>query len=134
MLSHLVDGVRLSLPGPTASSGRSAPFASDSALGRGVPMMAAALSAYAQIVQQIVVIEGRRAGGQEGLEQALGRRYLPYAIQLRLTSARQRGSADSCRSSRPWRPFTGASVYVCRDRTCRARRLPSRTSEGALAS
>src|SRR5258706_16294397 len=56
--------------------------------GRGGPMMAAALSTYVAGVQQVVVIEGSE--GQEEVEQALGGRDLPFAIQLRLPSARQR--------------------------------------------
>jgi uncharacterized protein YyaL (SSP411 family) len=114
-------------------------------LGRGVPMMAAALSTYVAGVQQIVIIEGQvgqvgQAGqvGQEGseeLERALGRRYLPFAIQLRLTNERQRRLGGSLPFVAAMVPVDGrTSVYVCRDRTCRAPATAIDDLEGALAS
>jgi len=108
-------------------------------LGRGVPMMAAALSTYVAGVQQIVIIEGQvgqvgREGSDE-LERALGRRYLPFAIQLRLTSERQRRLAGSLPFIAAMAPVDGkTSVYVCRDRTCRAPATAIEDLEGALAS
>jgi uncharacterized protein YyaL (SSP411 family) len=126
-------------------------------LGRGVPMMAAALSTYVAGVQQIVIIKGRegregregqegqegregregrdRRDGQEGLERALGRRYLPFAIQLRLTSERQHRLSASLPFIRAMTPVGGkTSVYVCRDRTCRAPVTAIDELEGALTS
>jgi uncharacterized protein YyaL (SSP411 family) len=105
-------------------------------LGRGVPMMAAALSTYVAGVQQIVVIEGQDGQeGQEGLERALGRRYLPFAIQLRLTNERQRRLGGSLPFIEAMTPVDGkTSVYVCRDRTCRAPATAIDDLEGALAS
>ena len=73
--------------------------------------------------------------GQEGLEQALGRRYLPFAIQLRLTSARQRRLGGLLPFIAAMAPVHGkTSVYVCRDRTCRAPATEIDDLEGALAS
>jgi len=77
----------------------------------------------------------RRRARLEGLEQALGRRYLPFAIQLRLTSARQRRLAGSLPFIAAMAPVDGkTSVYVCRDRTCRAPATEIDDLEGALAS
>jgi uncharacterized protein YyaL (SSP411 family) len=114
-------------------------------LGRGVPMMAAALSTYVAGVQQVVVIEGREGQeeqerqegreGQVGLEQALGRRYLPFAIQLRLTGERQRRLSGSLPFIAAMVPVNGkTSVYVCRDRACRAPATAIDDLEGALTS
>jgi uncharacterized protein YyaL (SSP411 family) len=107
-------------------------------LGRAVPMMGAALATHIAGVQQIVVVEGAESGAardEGGLEQALSRRYLPFAIQLRLTPEQQRRLSGSL-------PFIAAmtavdgktSVYVCRDRTCRAPATAVPELEGALAS
>jgi len=105
-------------------------------LGRGVPMMAAALSTHVAGVQEIVIIEGQEGReGQGGLERALGRRYLPFAIQLRLTSERQRRLSGSLPFIAGMAPVGGkTSVYVCRDRTCRAPATAIDDLEGALAS
>jgi uncharacterized protein YyaL (SSP411 family) len=107
-------------------------------LGRAVPMMGAALATHIAGVQQIVVVEGAESGAardEGGLEQALSRRYLPFAIQLRLTPEQQRRLSGSL-------PFIAAmtavdgktSVYVCRDRACRAPATAVGELEGALAS
>ena len=84
--------------------------------GRGVPMMAAALSAHAAGPQQIVVIGD---GDAAGLSRSLANRYLPFATMLTLSeSERDRvGSAL---------PLVGAmqtvdgkpAAYVCRHFTC----------------
>jgi uncharacterized protein YyaL (SSP411 family) len=106
-------------------------------LGRGVPMMAAALSTHLAGVQQIVIVEGvpDGAGDDAGLEGALGRRYLPFAIHLRLTGERRRRLAGSLPFIAAMTPVDGkTAVYVCRDRACRAPATTVHDLEGALAS
>jgi uncharacterized protein YyaL (SSP411 family) len=49
-------------------------------LGRGVPMMAAALSTHLAGVQQIVIVSPNGAAASPVLS-ALGSRYLPFAIR-----------------------------------------------------
>src|SRR3954467_7613535 len=60
-------------------------------MGRGVPMMAAALSTYLAGMQQIVIAEGNPSAGSgqadDALERAVAMHYLPFAIQLRVTPA-----------------------------------------------
>jgi uncharacterized protein YyaL (SSP411 family) len=54
------------------------------------------------------------------LEKALALHYLPFAIQLRVTSGRQRALAGSLPFIGAMQPVNGATaVYVCRDFTCR---------------
>jgi uncharacterized protein YyaL (SSP411 family) len=92
-------------------------------LGRGVPMMAAALSTYRAGLQQIVIVEGsiRATAGHAEIEQALGQRYLPFAIQLRLTPERLARLGGSLPFIAGMKPVEGkTTVYVCRDQTCRA--------------
>jgi uncharacterized protein YyaL (SSP411 family) len=147
MLSHLIDDV-------VEDAGRVEPSWTEriertlgafrerlEQLGRAVPMMAAALSTYVAGVQQIVIVEGRegrsgqeRREGHEELERALGRRYLPFAIQLRLTNEHQRRLSGSLPFIAGMAPVNGrTSVYVCRDRTCRAPATAIDDLEGALA-
>ena len=85
-------------------------------------MMAAALSTYVAGPQQIVIVEGAgEAGEDEALARSLGRRYLPFAIQLKLTAEQRQRLGGTL-------PFVAGmtavggktSIYVCRDRTCRA--------------
>src|SRR5438105_9362588 len=105
-------------------------------LGRGVPMMAAALSTCVAGVQQIVIIQGQEGPeGQEGLERGLGKRYLPFAIRLRLTAERQRRLSGSVPFIAAMKPLEGkTSIYVCRDRTCRAPVTTLDELEGVLVS
>ena len=101
-------------------------------------MMGAALSTYVAGMQQIVIVEGAgraESKNESELERALGRRYLPFAIQLRLTSERQRRLAGSLPFIAAMTPVDGkTSVYVCRDRACRAPATAIDDLEGALAS
>ena len=87
-------------------------------MGRGVPMMAAALSAYTAGLKQIVIVEGE---GRRRRSSARSRcSYLPFAIQLRVTPERQRALAGSLPFLAAMRPVDGATAaYVCRDFTCR---------------
>ena len=106
-------------------------------LGRGVPMMAAALSMHLAGVQQIVTVEGAESvpGSNAGMGRIVGGRYLPFAIQLRLTPERQRRLAGSLPFIAAMTPVDGkTAVYVCRDRTCRAPATAVAELEGALAS
>jgi uncharacterized protein len=93
-------------------------------MGRGVPMMAAALSARTAGLQQIVIVATDRGSDDEErvgeLEKALALHYLPFAIQLRVTNGRQRALAGSLPFIGAMRPVNGVTtVYVCRDFTCR---------------
>ena len=88
-------------------------------MGRGVPMMASALSTHLSGMRQVVVV-GDEAGDGE-LVRRIGQQYLPFAISLNLTAARQVALA-------PKLPFVGAmrsvggapAAYVCRNFTCHA--------------
>ncbi len=89
-------------------------------MGRGVPMMAAALSTSIAGIQQIVLVEGKP--GDHTLERALAQQYLPFAIQLRVSADRQRALAGSLPFVEAMRPVEGAAAaYVCREFTCRQR-------------
>ena len=66
-------------------------------VGRGVPMMAAALSAYAAGLQQIVVVG---EGDDAALMRTVANRYLPFATTLALTEERHGRSAVRCRTLR----------------------------------
>jgi len=86
-------------------------------MGRGVPMMAAALSTYIGGVQLIVIAEGE---GGDALDRAVARRYLPFAIQLRVTPDAQRALAGSLPFIAAMQPVAGiTAAYVCREFTCR---------------
>ena len=86
-------------------------------MGRGVPMMAAALSQYTAGVQQIVIAEG---SGDDALDRFVALRYLPFAIQLRLSAEEQRALAGSLPLIAAMQPVAGiTAAYVCRDFTCR---------------
>jgi len=87
-------------------------------MGRGVPMMAAALSMRLAGVQQIVIVDGEK--NDPALQRALAQSYLPFAIQLRVAPESQRALAGSLPFVSAMEPVDGATaVYVCRDFTCR---------------
>jgi len=90
-------------------------------MGRGVPMMAAALSTRIAGLQQIVVVEPTDdPSAASPLDRLLSGRYLPFAIQLRVTPGTQRALAGSLPFIDAMRPKNGAAAaYVCRDFTCR---------------
>jgi len=105
-------------------------------LGRGVPMMAAALSTHLAGLQQIVIIEGGGSAdrGHDDIGRAVGRKYLPFAIELRLTSDRQARLRARLPFIADMKAVNGkTSVYVCRDRTCRVPVTSIDELEGALA-
>ncbi len=86
-------------------------------MGRGVPMMAAALSSHLAGVQQIVIAEGE---GGDSLDRFLAMRYLPFAVQLRVNPALRSALAGSLPFVSAMEPRAGiTAVYVCRDFTCR---------------
>jgi uncharacterized protein YyaL (SSP411 family) len=86
-------------------------------MGRGVPMMAAALSTRLAGVQQIVLAEAR---GDDSLDRALALQYLPFAIQLRVAPEERKALAGSLPFLSAMEPRDGVSAaYVCRDFTCR---------------
>ena len=92
-------------------------------MGRGVPMMAAALSAHVAGVQQIVIAEGEGASrpADDALDRFVAMRHLPFAIQLRVTPESQRALAGSLPLVAAMQPVAGiTAAYVCRDFTCRA--------------
>jgi uncharacterized protein len=94
-------------------------------MGRGVPMMASALSTRLAGVQQIVLVEpdgSRQAPDAEAssLRRALAQRYLPFAISLRVDSSSKHALAGSLPAIAAMAPVEGkAAVYVCRNFTCR---------------
>jgi uncharacterized protein YyaL (SSP411 family) len=87
-------------------------------------------------MQQVVVVEGTAAPlVDRSLERLLAYRYLPFAIQLRLPAAR----SSRVRTALPFVSAMAAvdgrtTVYVCRDRACRAPATTIADLEGALAS
>jgi uncharacterized protein YyaL (SSP411 family) len=93
-------------------------------MGRGVPMMAAALSTYRAGVQQIVIAEGDPSASSgradDTLDRAVAMHYLPFAIQLRVSAAARNGLAGSLPFLAAMQPIAGiTAAYVCRDFTCR---------------
>src|SRR5262249_28281697 len=89
-------------------------------MGRGVPMMAAALSTHIAGVQQIVLVEGDAQAEDDALDRPLGLAYLPFAIQLRVAAGSQRALAGSLPFVEAMRPVDGrTAAYVCRNFTCR---------------
>jgi uncharacterized protein YyaL (SSP411 family) len=95
-------------------------------MGRGVPMMAAALSTRLAGLQQVVIVAGNADDGQPRvpagatLDAALAREYLPFTIQIPVTPERQRALAGSLPFVGAMHPVGGdAAAYVCRNFTCR---------------
>jgi uncharacterized protein YyaL (SSP411 family) len=91
-----------------------------SRMGRSVPMMAAALSAYVAGPQQIVLLVGVDDPDTPGeLEQAIAVRYLPFATVIRVTPAQQVALADLLPVVAAMHPVDGhAAAYICQDFTC----------------
>ncbi len=89
-------------------------------MGRGVPMMAAALSTYVAGVQQIVIVDGQGVGDGDALRRAIAIRYLPFAITIDLSEGRRRALSGSLPFVADMQPVDGAAaVYVCRHFACR---------------
>jgi len=88
-------------------------------MGRGVPMMASALSVYLSGIRQVVIV-GDEAGDGE-LARRVGHQYLPFAVSLNLTPARQAALASKLPFVAAMRPVDGSpAAYVCRNFTCHA--------------
>jgi uncharacterized protein YyaL (SSP411 family) len=84
-------------------------------IGRAVPMMAAALSAYTAGLRQMVIVGQER----EHLDRAMGGRYRPFTLCLSLSPARQAAVAQLA----PWigsmyPPDGRAAAYICSHFTC----------------
>jgi uncharacterized protein len=87
-------------------------------LGRGVPMMSAALSTYLAGVQQIVIVGD---DGREPFEREVASRYLPFAIAVSVAGDRQRALAPVLPFVSAMKPVAGAAAaYVCRAFACQA--------------
>jgi uncharacterized protein YyaL (SSP411 family) len=88
-------------------------------MGRGVPMMASALSAHLSGIRQVVIVGDGEVGGE--LVRAVGQRYLPFAVSLNLTPAGQAALASKLPFVASMRPVDGLpAAYVCRNFTCHA--------------
>ena len=86
--------------------------------GRGVPMMAAAFSAYAAGPQQIVVVGESAAGA---LTRAIAQHYLPFATTLSVEEDRRARLARVLPLVGSMKPVDGKpAAYVCRNFTCGA--------------
>jgi uncharacterized protein YyaL (SSP411 family) len=91
--------------------------------GRAVPMMAAALSTYIAGMQQIVIVDrngSSPADSDADLGAVVARRYLPFAITLRIEADRQAALGRRLPFVAAMQPVNGeTSAYVCRNFTCR---------------
>ena len=86
-------------------------------IGRAVPLMGSALSAYTAGVEQIVLVGD---AGRDDLERAVGRRYLPFAVTVSAPTASLPALATLLPLIATMKPIDGrATAYVCRDFTCR---------------
>jgi uncharacterized protein YyaL (SSP411 family) len=86
-------------------------------IGRAVPMMAAALSAYTAGMQQIMIVGET---GRDALERAVGVRYRPFAIALGMTADQQTSLARLAPWMASMTPIEGkAAAYVCRNFSCK---------------
>jgi hypothetical protein len=94
-------------------------------LGRGVPMMGAALSTYWAGPAQVIIVDGEGVGP---LKQTLANRYAPFTFALELSATQQAALAGTLPLVAAMRPVGGeAAAYVCRNFACRA---PVHTADG----
>jgi len=88
-------------------------------MGRGVPMMASALSAHLSGMRQVVIVGDETGDGE--LSRRTGQQYLPFAVTLNLSRARQQALASKLPFIASMTPVAGAAAaYVCRRFTCHA--------------
>ena len=128
VLSHLVDDPAL---GRSDRADVAAVRARLEQMGRGVPMMARGAVDLSRRTpadrhrRRPVAGDARVGRRRLSARTRDGRRYLPFAIQLRLASGRHRRRvlvwAGSCRLSRPWSPSAaGRPPTSAANQTCRA--------------
>jgi uncharacterized protein YyaL (SSP411 family) len=87
-------------------------------MGRAVPMMAAALSAYAAGLQQVIIVGN---AGADELERAVSATYRPFATILRLSDEQRGALAAMMPVVAGMRPVDDrAAAYVCRNFTCKS--------------
>jgi uncharacterized protein YyaL (SSP411 family) len=88
-------------------------------MGRAVPMVAAALSAYIAGIQQVVVVAPDRADAA-ALDRAVAMRYRPFTVSLSMSADEQQALRATLPLLTDMRPITGhAAAYVCSNFTCR---------------
>jgi uncharacterized protein YyaL (SSP411 family) len=125
-LSHLVDE-----PGWRADIERTLRLFGERLrqLGRGVPMMEAALSTYVAGPQQIVIVSRDSDARAQSLARAAGVRYLPFAVILSLGDAERQSLVRLLPFLEAMQPVNGLpAAYICANFTCR----PPITSVAAL--
>ena len=90
-----------------------------SQLGRAVPLMLAALSAYHAGSPQVVIVGDPAAADTAALNETAGRVYLPTALVVPVTPAHREALAHVLPWTQPMIAREGrATAYVCRDFTC----------------
>jgi uncharacterized protein YyaL (SSP411 family) len=88
-------------------------------LGRAVPLMLAALSAYHAGSPQVVIVGDPAAADTAALNETVGRVYLPTALVVPVTPAHREALAHVLPWTQPMIAREGrATAYVCRDFTC----------------
>ena len=101
-------------------------------LGRGVPLMAAALSTAIAGVQQVVIV-GADAE-RERLARVIAGRYLPFAISIEVRPEyRERLASVMPLVSAMAPPSEGAAAYMCRNFACQSPVRNAHDLEGSLA-
>ena len=88
-------------------------------IGRGVPLMAAALGTQLAGVRQAVIVSSDGAGNE--LSALVARSYLPYTVTLTVSADQQAALARTLPFVAAMHPVNGMpAAYVCRNFTCRA--------------
>ncbi len=101
-------------------------------IGRAVPMMAVALSAYSAGLQQVVILG---EGSSQGLSRQVARRYRPFTIALSLSDT----AKQALSLLMPWlaamTPLNDRpSAYICRQFACQAPVASPEDLEAALST
>jgi uncharacterized protein YyaL (SSP411 family) len=107
-------------------------------LGRGVPMMSAALSTYHAGVQQVIISHSGKPAALADpatVEGAIASRYLPFAIVLTVTDEQRRKLNALLPLVAAMEPVDGkTAAYVCRNFSCRQPATTPEQLEEAFAS